>query len=389
MQNMPIQQCQQYNPYVAPSDYSGVHIQIINPSVGVPGAAPVYNVNAPQYQTPSYPQNYYTNNWGTNPNTPQYTTQPQGTTVQQTITPSANGNTPTALQSGTTVQQTITPSANGNTPTAQQSGIQQTEQQGINPQASQQAKNPQNNQPLNTQQQVTVQPNGMNNQYPYQYQQQPNTVQQTVTNPYMANPYNNGFAEGYNAGYNNAINSQKICPCCNGTGHVNGMNANGVNANGNADANTSSTNINATSTTTETKKTEKRNIIELTDTYIKNLENYLNSQDKEVRLMGAKEVVARLQEDDSRRDDRALTALVNKMLQDPYQPVRFLALAMLDTRACTGDDYTVAVLQNIQQGKSGYGQDALQASQILLKMSGQTVQKEFEVKEEPKQKEKQ
>ena len=41
-----------------------------------------------------------------------------------------------------------------------------------------------------------------------------------------------------------------------------------------------------------------------------NLENYLNSQDKEVRLMGAKEVVARLDEDHSRKDDKALIILV-------------------------------------------------------------------------------
>ena len=217
---------------VSVPNYSGVNIQIFNPSVGVPGGAPVYNVNAPQYQNPGcYPSGYYTNNWG------------QG----------ANGT--------------------------------------------------------------------------------------------------------------------------NGTNDTN-------------NANSSNTTTNTTNTTTtkteEKKKTEKRDIVMLTDDYIKNLENYLNSQDKEIRLMGAKEVAARLQEDESRKDDKALTALINKMLQDPYQPVRFLALGMLDTRAVTGDDYTVQLLQQMQQSDSGYGQDALQASQILLKMSGQTVKKEFEVKDTPK-----
>ncbi len=217
---------------VSVPNYSGVNIQIFNPSVGVPGGAPVYNVNAPQYQNPGcYPSGYYTNNWG----------------------------------------------------------------------------------------------------------------------------------QGANA--SNAAN----------------------NAN---NANSSNTTTNTTNTTTtkteEKKKTEKRDIVMLTDDYIKNLENYLNSQDKEIRLMGAKEVAARLQEDESRKDDKALTALINKMLQDPYQPVRFLALGMLDTRAVTGDDYTVQLLQQMQQSDSGYGQDALQASQILLKMSGQTVKKEFEVKDTPK-----
>ena len=134
----------------------------------------------------------------------------------------------------------------------------------------------------------------------------------------------------------------------------------------------------------EAKKTEKRQIVELTDEYIKTLENYLNNQDKEVRMMGAKEVVARLQEDDSRKEDPALTALVNKMLQDPYQPVKMLALGVLDSRQCTGNDYTVGVLQKMQTGQTSYGQDAKTATNILLKMAGKTVEKEFEVKDQPK-----
>lgn len=217
-------------------NYSGVNIQIFNPSVSAPGSpAPVYNVNAPQYQNPScYPSDYYTNNWGQNPNA--------------------------------------------------QNGV------------------------------------------------------------------------------NNAAN-----------------NTNNTNSTNNT------TNTNTTTTKIEDKKkTEKRNIVQLTDSYIKNLENYLNSQDREIRMMGAREVAARLEEDDSRKDDKALTALINKMLQDPYQPVRFLALSMLNTRKVTGDDYTAGVLQRMRQSEAVYGQDALLASEVLLKMSGQVVQKEFEVKETPK-----
>lgn len=144
--------------------------------------------------------------------------------------------------------------------------------------------------------------------------------------------------------------------------------------------NTTTTTNNTTNTTTvDKKKTEKRKIVQLTNEYIKNLEDYLNNQDKEIRMMGAKEVAARLEEDDSRKDNKALTALINKMLQDPYQPIRFLALAMLDARYVTGDDYTVQVLKNMQTNQSGYGQDSLQASQVLLKMSGKQIEKEFEV----------
>ena len=132
------------------------------------------------------------------------------------------------------------------------------------------------------------------------------------------------------------------------------------------------------------KKTEKRKIVELTDDYIRNLESYLNSQEKEVRLNAAKEVYARLAEDESRHDDKALTALINKMLQDPSEEIRLIALSALEGRIVTGDDYTVGVLQKMQQKSDGYGQDAVDASNILLKMSGKQVEKEFEVKDNQK-----
>ncbi len=146
----------------------------------------------------------------------------------------------------------------------------------------------------------------------------------------------------------------------------------------------SSIKSNTTENKTNEKKTEKREIVQLTDDYIRNLENYLNSQDKEVRLMGAKEVIARLEEDKSRKDDKALNALINKMLQDPYTPVKVLALSALDSRVVTGDDYTIGLLKQMQNSKSGYGQDAVQATNILLKMSGKKVEKEFEVKNSKK-----
>ena len=159
-------------------------------------------------------------------------------------------------------------------------------------------------------------------------------------------------------------------------------NPNAANTNNNSSSNTSNTTT--TETTKNEKKTEKREIVQLTDDYIRNLENYLNSQNKEIRLMGAKEVVARLEEDHSRKDDKALNALINKMLQDPYTPVKVLAMGALDSRIATGDNFTVALLTQMQNSKTGYGEDAMQASKILLKMSGQKVEKEFEVKDNKK-----
>lgn len=135
-------------------------------------------------------------------------------------------------------------------------------------------------------------------------------------------------------------------------------------------------------------KKEKRQIVKLTDDYIKTLENYLNSQNADIRKMGAKEVLARLQEDDSRKNDVALNALVNKMLQDPSAPIKFIAMAALESGAATGDSTTVQILQQLQNSKTGYGQDSAKASNILLKMAGDKVEKEFEVKEKPKKTEK-
>lgn len=176
-----------------------------------------------------------------------------------------------------------------------------------------------------------------------------------------------------------------------GTNPVSGCYPSGYYTNnwGNPANNNNNNTTNTTNTTTETttkneKKTEKREIVQLTDDYIRNLENYLNSQNKEVRLMGAKEVVARLEEDHSRKDDKALNALINKMLQDPYTPVKVLAMGALDSRIATGDAFTVGLLTQMQNSQTGYGQDALQASNILLKMSGQKVEKEFEVKDNKK-----
>lgn len=134
---------------------------------------------------------------------------------------------------------------------------------------------------------------------------------------------------------------------------------------------------------TQNKKTEVREIVELTDDYVKSLENYLNSQDQQVRLLGAKEVLARLQEDDSRKNDEALNALLNKMLQDPYQPIKFIAMGAFEARAANGNDESIAILQNIQGQKSTQGEDALKASNVLLKMAGSTTKKEFEVHEKP------
>lgn len=120
--------------------------------------------------------------------------------------------------------------------------------------------------------------------------------------------------------------------------------------------------------------TRKKRIQVLTDQYIKNLEQYLNSPSEDMRKYAAQEVLKRLDEDRTRYNDAALNALINKMLQDPAcHKVKATALTALETQLAQGNDNTVKILQNMAQNdKSRDGADAATAANILLKMSSPT-----------------
>ena len=119
----------------------------------------------------------------------------------------------------------------------------------------------------------------------------------------------------------------------------------------------------------EKKSKQKDGIIPLTDDYIKSLENYLDNPNDEIRLMASKEILTRLDEDKDRYDDAALNALLNKMLQDPSKLIRIAALSAFSSQLASGNDYTVTLLHNIQQNPSADKEDVLQAADILLKMA--------------------
>ena len=131
----------------------------------------------------------------------------------------------------------------------------------------------------------------------------------------------------------------------------------------------------------ETKKEEKKepethkeNIVQLTDDYIKTLENYMNNPNPKVREMAIKEIMERFKEHKSRYTDKALTNLLNKALQDRSKAVRFVALVTLDSEFARGDKLTVDLLNKMQSSSAVYGEDALMASDILLKMSRNKVE---------------
>ena len=247
----------------------------------------------------------------------------------------------------------------------------------------------------------TAQPQYVQNPYPAQYPvtnpqyyypqpqyiQQPQNVQVPagasgvniqIFNPSVTTPGANGPTYNVNSpSYpSNYYTSQYGTD---GANQDNNNNANKINDNNNTSNNTNNTVNNREFTNNaEEKKTQKRRVVMLTDDYIKTLENYLNSQDKSIRLNAAKDVFERLDEDPSRKDDKALTALVNKMLQDPSQEIRLIALSALEGRIVNGDNMTVQILKNMQTNPQGQGFDATDAAKVLLQMAGQRVEKEVE-----------
>ena len=145
--------------------------------------------------------------------------------------------------------------------------------------------------------QYQTQPQGQNVQVPPNY----SGVNIQIFNPSVTPPGGTAPVYNVNAPHYNTNPSNGCYPPEYYTNNW-GSNPN-ANNNGNNNTNSVNTTTNTTENTTTNKKTEKREIVQLTDDYIRNLENYLNSQDKEVRLMGAKEVFARLDEDHSRKGD--------------------------------------------------------------------------------------
>ncbi len=123
----------------------------------------------------------------------------------------------------------------------------------------------------------------------------------------------------------------------------------------------------------EDKKPKKtKRIVELTDDYIKSLENYLRNQNKDIRMQGLKELVKRFEEDKTRYDDEALNALLNIALQDKSSEVRSLALSLADSGVAKGNSTTLEILKNLRTTKSNFGIDATIANSALLKMSATT-----------------
>lgn len=143
----------------------------------------------------------------------------------------------------------------------------------------------------------------------------------------------------------------------------------------------------------KTEEKPKKDVVLLTDDYIKTLENYIRNDNPDIKLMGAKELMKRFREDESRKNDPALTALLNLCLQSRYTNVKMVAMTMIEKGWAQGDELSQQLLAQIQQSNTGYGLDALDAAQAALKSAGQTIKvvdnnppKQKETKSEKKDK---
>ena len=135
-----------------------------------------------------------------------------------------------------------------------------------------------------------------------------------------------------------------------------------------------------------TKSKKTKNVVALTDSYIKNLENYLRSPNKEMKLYAIKQVAERFQEDESRKTNSSLNALLNLALQAKEPETRFVALALLNNGMAGGNDVTAQILNNLQQSKIFNGIEADDAKKALLKMSETVVKIPDNSPDKPKSK---
>jgi hypothetical protein len=119
----------------------------------------------------------------------------------------------------------------------------------------------------------------------------------------------------------------------------------------------------------------KQPVVELTDDYIKNLEYDLNSDNDNVRKHAVTELLKRFKEDETRKDDVRLTALLNQALQDDSRVIALTAMQILQSGYANGNETTVNRLNDIRNkndeiAKNHKFGNAETAESILTLMSG-------------------
>jgi len=133
----------------------------------------------------------------------------------------------------------------------------------------------------------------------------------------------------------------------------------------------------ASSSIKESSKPKKeREIVKLTNEYIMTLENFLRNENRELRLSGVKELLARFKEDKSRVSNAPLTCLLNIALQDKDPTIKSIAMAIPMSGYATGDQKTKQILKDIQKSDLAYNQNAIMSAETSLKMAEKKIKVE-------------
>lgn len=115
---------------------------------------------------------------------------------------------------------------------------------------------------------------------------------------------------------------------------------------------------------------DKKQLVQITDDLVREIESYLRSPDAETRKMGIIELIRRFEEDESRYDHPALTALLNIALQDPVPRNTIMAMSPITTESAHGDETTAKILRELSSpnNKNMHGKEAEMAKEALLKV---------------------
>ena len=124
----------------------------------------------------------------------------------------------------------------------------------------------------------------------------------------------------------------------------------------------------------EEKNVETKEVTLLTDEFVKTLENYLRNDNKDVRIQGMEMLAKCFREDKNRKDDVALTNLLNLALQDVDPRIRLLAMSLIKTKDANGDYLTLDILTQLQASTTYGGEEAKMASSVLLEMNTKKVE---------------
>lgn len=110
-------------------------------------------------------------------------------------------------------------------------------------------------------------------------------------------------------------------------------------------------------------------ITELTDDHIRTLESFLRSPDQSVRKSGITQLIKRYEEDLSRYNDPALTALLNIALQDPVPVNQMAAMSPIASGSATGDAKTQQLLEELVKSEAMHGQVSELAKDALINVN--------------------